>query len=875
MRPIFRRGPIVLMVILVGLVVTHARAADPEEAQYNVVVSLYNGGNWEAAVKKIDERLALNPPDAMRVRYLYARGLAYERGQKTKDARAAYEEISTKHPGAAEAPAARVAMLYLDYAAGDAARVVEGYAKIDAAKLAAGDKRNLALMYAESLAIQGQAQQAVAAYKTAIAAGADAAPLTPRLFGLYSQLGMHADLLAISGGGITGVDADTLALVRAEAMLTLNQFPQADAEAAKVREASEFYPRASFVRAQSLIRQNKLKEAAAPLEIAVARMKNPPAPPVSHLVLAECLIESGRPDDAAKAVASAERLVESLPEAERAKLRGQAALIKVRLAMASKDRKRIIAAVGSARTAISADQLSPLLYARLFALAEEGDHKAVIQTITEDLPVFQSGVEYGPAVMIYAASYRALKQPDEAVRVLKELIEKKPSAPEAVKARVVIANAMIDKDDTAGAAALLDAVIADKEASTRLGKTAMDEVLFNRAVIAMKLNQHDAAIGSLKTLLATTPTEDIAKQAAPLLGQAYAGKGDFGNAAAAWKAALTAGRFTDEADLRDRLSRALYTLKDYPGTIQQIEAWSALVKSSDRLPIEAREIWARSLFSANRFPEAAQHFTALANTDRGKPGYAYEAAAAFDRAGDNTNAEKWYTLAAKSKAALPAPYAAAVDENLASLRLRTGSGDMGLPLWLDRLSSPADDKAFEQAAASIRAVMAVDRLDASARAKLRQLMESLPVEKSGRYAVGALLLESMLRQGDTKELGTLANALAESFAANERSLDANTSGATVAPAVIYFARGEAARAAQRYTDALVEYETVLSAYPYNEWPDAAACGAAECYAALGDSATAITKFNEVLAVNPAPPASEKWRELAKRRVEELQKEAKP
>ncbi|MCE9592284.1 MAG: tetratricopeptide repeat protein [Planctomycetes bacterium] len=849
--------------------------ADAEEAQYNVVVSLYNAGQWQAAVSKIDERLKLELPDAMRARYVYAKGLAFERGQKTKEAHAAYDELLTKYPAAAEVHTARVAILYLDYAAGESVAVTAGYPKIDQGKLAAGDKRNLTLMYAESLATQGQAQPAVAAYKAAIAAGADAAPLAPRLFGLYHQLGMNADLLAASANGVTGIDADTLALVRAEAMLALNQFPQADAEAAKVRESGDLYPRASFIRAQSLIRQNKLREAAAPLAIAVARMKNPAAPPSARLALAECFIEAGNAEGAADAVAGAEKLIDTLPDADRAKTRAQASLIKVRLALASKDRKRIAKAVADARAAVPADQLPKLLYARLFALSEEGENKAIVQSMAQDLPVLQTSDEYGPSAMIFAAALRATGQPDEAMKVLQELIQKKPAAPEAVKARVVIANALLDKGDTAGAAALLDAVVADKQSPERLGKAAMDEVLFNRAVLAEKNGNHDAAIQSLTALLASTPTDETAKQAAPLLGQAYAAKGDFANAAATWKKALADGRFRDEADLRDRLSRAQFAVKDYAGVVEQMEAWSKTLKDPAKLPRESRELWARSLFSANRFADSAAMYATLAESHRDTPGYAYEAGVAYDRANDAASAEKWYGKAQSNKEKLPPEYAAAVDDNLASLRLRSGTGDMGASMWLDRLASAKDEKEFDQASAAVRKVLQAGKLGPTERGRLTQIMNGLPVEKSRRYAVGALLLESLLAANDLKTAGQIADALNDAFTANEKTIPATESGATLGPAVIHFARGESMRDRGRPTDALVEYETVLSAYPYNEWPDAAACGAAECYAVLGDKATAITKFQEVIAVNPPPPASARWRELAQRRIAELQKEVKP
>ena len=89
--------------------------------------------------------------------------------------------------------------------------------------------------------------------------------------------------------------------------------------------------------------------------------------------------------------------------------------------------------------------------------------------------------------------------------------------------------------------------------------------------------------------------------------------------------------------------------------------------------------------------------------------------------------------------------------------------------------------------------------------------------------------------------------------------------------MLYFYKGEAERLAGNGADALVAYETVLSAYPYNEWPDAAACGVAETYAALGDKKTALDKFAEVIKIGGQTPASSAWVALARRRTQELTK----
>src|SRR5687768_16513420 len=95
MRPVRTRKVMVAVlaaVLLLGGSAGRSWAADPEEAHYNVIVGLYNAGKWQEAVGQIEKReeeTAL--PDAFRAKYLYAKGLAYEKGGKAAEARTAYE----------------------------------------------------------------------------------------------------------------------------------------------------------------------------------------------------------------------------------------------------------------------------------------------------------------------------------------------------------------------------------------------------------------------------------------------------------------------------------------------------------------------------------------------------------------------------------------------------------------------------------------------------------------------------------------------------------------------------------------------------------------------------------------------------------------
>ena len=90
-----------------------SRGADPEDAHYNAAVQLYNAGQWQAAIAKIDEREKQTIPDAFRPRYLYARGLALEKGGRAADAGAVYRRLIATYPTAAETDKARLALVYL------------------------------------------------------------------------------------------------------------------------------------------------------------------------------------------------------------------------------------------------------------------------------------------------------------------------------------------------------------------------------------------------------------------------------------------------------------------------------------------------------------------------------------------------------------------------------------------------------------------------------------------------------------------------------------------------------------------------------------------------------------------------------------------
>jgi tetratricopeptide (TPR) repeat protein len=863
-----------LGMVLVALVTgAGAFGAEPEEAQYNVVAGLYNAGQWQAAVTKIQEREKAQLTEAMRAKYLLAKGMAFEKGEKTAEARAAYEELLNKLPAATEAHPARVALVYLDYARGAGDEVLAGYGKLDQGKLSAGDKKNLMLMRAECLYAKSPDKAALDAYTQAAAAGADPKAMAAKVFDLYVRLGMNAQAVAHSASGVTGVAPETLAMVRAEALLALGKYPEASAEAAKVPTGHVLAGKAAYVRAHALLKQNLLKDAVAPLELAIATMKDPAAPVPAHLALVECLIEAGRGDDAVKALGKAQTAIDGAPEDQRAKLKGQAAMLGVRVAVMGSDKQRVIDAITAARGSVPKEQLPKLLYLRLTKLLEGASAQAaeaVLATYATDFPVFEASEEYGAAVGVYASAYKKAGKPGEAAKVLEGYIAKNPGTPEALKARVTLASDALSAGDYAGAAKSLDVVIATAGAPEKLGKEVFDEVLFNRGVCAGKVSpaDHAGAVKVFVMLLGRTPQKALGQQAAVLLGQAYAGQKNYANAAATWKKALADGA-ENEVDLRDRLARVLFSAKDYAGVIEQVTLGAKAAGGTEKLTRESREVLARSLFATGKFAEAGAVFAALADGYKDSPGYAFEAGMAYEKAGDLVNAEKWYAAALEKKEKLPGEYASVAEPKLAGLRLSAGVGDMGAGRWLTQIAEAKDAKGFEAAASSLRKIAAAGKLDSAGQEKLKDVMEKAAVTDGKRYTAGAIILEAKLALGQVKEAGVLADALLVDFVKNEKGLDAKSSGASLAPAVIYFAQGEALRAKQEYGPALAAYETVISAYPVNHWPDAAACGAAECLVVLGDKEGAIEKFKEVVKSAGTQGAGKVWREKAEARLKNL------
>ena len=246
---------------------------------------------------------------------------------------------------------------------------------------------------------------------------------------------------------------------------------------------------------------------------------------------------------------------------------------------------------------------------------------------------------------------------------------------------------------------------------------------------------------------------------------------------------------------------------------------------------------------------------------------------ALEKANRVADAAEWYERALQDIKKLPPDYAAVVAANAAAARFKSKTGDMGRIFWLTHLTSDERPGGFESAAAALISVTDHDKADQGTAEALAGAMKTYQPTEARYYSVGAVRLHVLAATDADKELAALSAELAVALAEHEAGLDEGSFGATVAPAIIHFYAGEVDRRAGRPADALGSYETVLSVYPYNEWPDAAAVRAAQCFADLGDKDTAIVKLQEVINAKTNAKASEIWQKKAKQLLTDLNKGA--
>jgi tetratricopeptide (TPR) repeat protein len=563
-----------------------------------------------------------------------------------------------------------------------------------------------------------------------------------------------------------------------------------------------------------------------------------------------------------EAVAQAARL----EPAERPALLGQAAVLRVRVAVASQDGRAVAAAVDAARDALPADQRARAVAARLFALHEMHDDATLLRTMDADLAAVRDTPEEGAAVLLAAAALERAGRADDARRVLESLVERRPDTAEAARARLTLADVALGHGDFAAGRQHLEQFLASPDVTSRHGKEAVAQASYNLAVATLRLDDPSAAAAATERVRLLASGTPLCAKALVLLGQARAAAADWPGAAKAWSDSLEIGAGIDEADVRARLARALVAAGKPAEAEAEFARLAERAGGVEKLSPADREALARALFAKGEFAAAAAAYDALAAGQAGTASQAYEAGVCHERAERWAEADKAYTRAERGRDTLPATYAAALPESLARVRLRGGTSDRGLSYWVGRLEPGTPDDGFTAALATMATIAGGTSAVAAPLDRLEKLVESYGPQNPRAFGVGAVLLQFAAAQ-DQPRMRRLAPRLAADYAAAAAKLPADTWSTTVAPAMIQFHLGEVHRAAGDHAAALAAYETVLAAHPFNEWPDAAACGAAECYAALGDTATAVARLTEVAAA--ADRAASPWVATARRRLSEL------
>ncbi|MBF0246156.1 MAG: hypothetical protein HQL31_12955, partial [Planctomycetes bacterium] len=316
-----------------------AFSADREEIQYNVAVALYNAGSWQQALEKISERRKTDLKPEMQTRYLYLEAMAREKGGQPEEAAKSYRDLLAKDPAHELSPKARLALVYIDYSTGQYAEMLELMKAVKAGTLSAQERQDLCLMKAEALSRSEDTKAALLAWEEAAKAGAEAAIVQPRLFELYLKGARHQELLNLSAKGIPGLDDSLLAMVRAESLLELKRYAEAEKEARKVTADSVHRPRAALACARALMARDHFAAAAEPLTLAIAGLKPPPLS--ARLALVDCLLVGKQIEPARKALLESAQAIGQMKGEEAQEARKELALLEVRIALLGEDSSEI------------------------------------------------------------------------------------------------------------------------------------------------------------------------------------------------------------------------------------------------------------------------------------------------------------------------------------------------------------------------------------------------------------------------------------------------------------------------------------------------------------------------------------------------------
>ncbi len=673
----------------------------------------------------------------MRARYLYAKGLAYEQGEEPDHARRAYATLIKEDANSGQAHAARVAMVYLDHAAGRSAAVIDAYPKLDAKTLDKTQRRDLALIYAEALYAADRPADAADAYGAAIKSGVDRKQVAGKLLDLALRLDRHDMVLDLTTKPVPGVEADLLPLLRAEAHLAKGRWKEAAAEAGKVPANGKHAPRAAFARARALLKLGRTEQAIDPLKRAVAGPKNPPIS--ARVALTDCLVRHKRTDEASRAIAETRKAVDGLSKdrkKEQDQWRGRLALLAIQLASDRGEHARVAEEIQRQRSSLPAKLLPQATYMRLHALHEMKDHKAALATMREDLK-FLAGSEYdAPAVSIYADTLRAQKKIDALRELLEAFVKRQPGSPQAANYRLELAQMAQDSGDDGQAVKWLDQVLSDRKVQGQVQGETVRQARYNRALLAVKRGRPEVAVSHLAALLRGKPDDALRAAALVQLGEAHLAREDRAKAAEAWAQAVAISSVADRDSLRARLGRLRYALEDHEAACAQFAAAAKSLGGTGKLSPASRRAYARALAETGSEGEAADLLGGLFR-ETGDAARAFEAGLLLERAGEPARAEPWYVLAQKQKASLPDGYGGSVDASVARVRLAGGIGDRGAAYWLGQLAPEATDSAFAPAAAALRKIARVGALSPESRKKLAAAAGRYGPDKPRRYSLAA------------------------------------------------------------------------------------------------------------------------------------------
>ena len=846
-------------------------ASASEKAKYNAVVELYNAGQWRKAVELIDKRLDEKLTPAMRARYLHARALAYEKGGKAERSRAAYERILEKTPEQSPAHRARLALLSQYAEENEHRAFLKVYRGLDQEKLARKKRRRLRLAQARALAATGAKGKAIKAYRRARSLGAKRETVDPALLELYHAKDRHGALLRHSKGGVAGAPGGLVALLRAEALIARERWKPALSVARRVPGDHRHAARAAYARARALRGLGRDGKAIEPLRKALANLD--PAPPGARLALAEGLLAAERPEKA-RAVLEAARKRFKRREAGSGKrrLRRRGALLRVKALRRAGEDQALARAIAADWKLYPRQQRPRLLHLRLHALWQADRLADLIAVMEKRAQTLRGTQVEGEAILLYARALARSKKKERRRAVLAAYVKRRPRTDAAVEARRRLAEAALDGGREDRAARHLEKLLGSGRARKVLEEPVLRELRFNRAVLALRRDRPKKARRHLRELLERGDL-DGAEQARAhrLLGRSHRQLGKPRAATKAWRRALeTDGLEPAKARaLRKRIARLAASAGRHESAAA---AFRALPEESLEKP--DRRLYARALAETGRLDAARKQYAELWKRAK-SPAAAYEAGVIAQRQTSPAGAAKWYARARAKKSALPAPYAKRVERALAVARLRAGRSDMGRGYWLSRLGPDVARKRFEAAAAALRRIAAAGKLGAAARKALRERLAAYGPESHRRYTVGALLLYGLwqARRSGAKaaqeRLAERAAALAAAFAENRASLADSAYGATVAPAMIHFFRGEAERLSGSPATALAAYETVLTAHPYNAWPEAATLGIAKSFADLGNEKKARQRYREVIRADPRGPRGKRWKNRARERLRAL------